>query len=147
GSISRFPDRASASRSASFMAEKTLLVLAASTYQLDAIRKAKELGIRVITTDNVPSNPGHRLADRCYSIDTTDRAGVLDLARRERINGVIAPATDVALETAAYVAAALALPGPSVESAAILVSKWQFRQFLKREGLPCPRFFYTTSNE
>jgi biotin carboxylase len=128
------------------MAEKTLLVLAASTYQLDAIRKAKELGMRVITTDNLPSNPGHRLADRSYCVDTTDREGVLGLARQERIDGVIAPATDVALETAAYVAAALALPGPSVESTSILTSKWQFRQFLKGNGLPCPRFFYATSN-
>jgi biotin carboxylase len=127
------------------MSKKRLLVLAASTYQLDAIQMARELGMEVITTDNVQSNPGHRLADRCYSIDTTDRAGVLELARRERVDGVIAPATDVALETAAYVAAALKLPGPSVESARILTSKLEFRQFLTRGGLPCPRFIAVTS--
>jgi biotin carboxylase len=129
------------------MGEKTLLVLGASTYQLDAIRKAKEFGMRVITTDNAPSNPGHRLADHCYPIDTTDRERVLEIAVEERIDGVIAPATDVAVETAAYVAAALGLPGPSVESAKILTGKWQFRQFLQREGLPCPRFFNVSKNQ
>jgi biotin carboxylase len=127
------------------MAKKTLLVLAASMYQLVAIQKAIELGMRVITTDNTPSNPGHRFANRCYSIDTTDREAVLELARRERIDGILAPATDVALETAAYVAAALALPGPSVEGARILTSKCDFRQLLAREGLPCPRFFAVNS--
>jgi biotin carboxylase len=127
------------------MAEKSLLVLAASRYQLEAIRKAQELGIRVITTDNTPSNPGHRLADRSYTVDTTDRERVLDLARQERIDGIIAPATDVALPTAAYVAGALGLPGPSVEAARILTGKWQFRQFLQHKGLPCPRFSSATS--
>jgi hypothetical protein len=36
---------------------KTLLVLAASMYQIPAIETAKRLGYRVITTDNVPDNP------------------------------------------------------------------------------------------
>jgi biotin carboxylase len=127
------------------MSKKTLLVLAASTYQLDAIHKAKEIGMEVITTDNTPSNPGHRLADRHYSIDTTDREGVLDLARQERIDGILAPATDVALETAAYVAATLALPGPSVEGTRVLTNKLEFRQFLAQEDMPCPRFFAVNS--
>jgi biotin carboxylase len=129
------------------MAEKTLLVLGASTYQLDAIRTARNLGMRVITTDNLPSNPGHQLADHCYSIDTTDPERVLEIAAQEQIDGVIAPATDVALETVAYIAATLALPGPSVQSAGILTNKWQFRQFLEREGLPCPRFFNASANK
>src|SRR5262249_5277509 len=35
---------------------KTLLMLAASYYQVDAIRAASRMGYRVVTTDNVPSN-------------------------------------------------------------------------------------------
>ena len=51
---------------------KTILVLAASRYQLPTITSAKRLGYRVITTDNLPENPGHALADVNYLVDTLD---------------------------------------------------------------------------
>ena len=78
------------------MTRKTLLVLAASRYQIPIITTAKRLGYRVLTIDNVPDNPGHALADQACFIDTTDIQGVLAVARRERVDGVIAACTDVA---------------------------------------------------
>lgn len=129
------------------MTEKTLLVLAASAYQLDAIRAAKSAGYRVVTTDNVPANPGHALADRSYAVDTTDREAVLKLARAERIDGVISPATDVAVSTAAYVAERLRLPGPPLPAATILTEKIRFRAFLKERAFPCPETFAVAGPE
>ncbi len=118
---------------------KTLLVLAASKYQVPAIETAKALGYRVITTDNVATNPGHALADASYQVDTTDFDGVLRLAVREKISGVIAPGTDVAVITAARIAEVLGLPGPSPEAAVLLTRKLAFRAFLQDAGLACPR--------
>lgn len=120
---------------------KTLLVLAASLYQLDAIRAARRLGYRVVTTDNVASNPGHALADRCYQTDTTDLAGVLEIAKKERIHGVIAPCTDVAMPAAAAVAHELGLRWPSPDAVAIACDKPSFRRFMCEHRLACPRFF------
>lgn len=120
---------------------KTLLVLAASTYQVPAIEAAKRLGYRVITTDNCPSNPGHLLADACFAVDTTDRNGVLALARAASIAGVIAPGTDVAVMTAAHLSEHLKIPGPPAEAAQILTSKFFFREFLIQSGLPSPKAF------
>jgi biotin carboxylase len=114
------------------------MVLAASIYQVPAIEAAKKLGYRVITTDNVPSNPGHALADDCHVVDTTDLPGVLALAEAERIDGIISPGTDVAVETAAFVAERLGLPGPSADAARTFTQKRLFREFLRRAGLPCP---------
>jgi biotin carboxylase len=118
---------------------KTLLVLAASKYQVPAIETAKALGYRVITTDNVATNPGHALADASYQVDTTDFDGVLRLAVREKISGVIAPGTDVAVITAARIAEVLGLPGPSPEAAVLLTRKLAFRALLQDAGLACPR--------
>src|SRR5690606_27437985 len=118
---------------------KTLLVLAASLYQVAAIETARRLGYRVVTTDNAPANPGHALADKSYGVDTTDVDAVLELAVRENISGVIAPGTDVAVVTAAVVAERLRLPGPPPEAARILTDKFAFRRFLANGGLPCPR--------
>jgi len=118
---------------------KTLLVLAASLYQVAAIETARRMGYRVVTTDNVSSNPGHALADKSYNIDTTDLDAVLELAARENISGIISPGTDVAVVTASVVAKLLQLPGPPPEAAHILTDKFAFRQFLSNGGLPCPR--------
>ena len=123
------------------MTSRALLVLAASTYQLRTIRTAKRLGYRVVTTDNVATNPGHALADRSYSVDTTDLEGVLAIAKQEGIHGVIAPCTDVAVPTAAYVAEKLRLRGPPYESALIVCNKQRFRRFLAKHGFPSPEAF------
>ena len=119
---------------------KTLLVLAAARYQLETIRCAKRLGHRVITLDNRPENPGHREGDGSYNIDTTDMQAVLEAARRERIHGVIAACTDVAVPTAAFVSRELRLAGPPLESARIACSKIRFREFLAGCGFPAPRY-------
>lgn len=119
---------------------RKLLVLAASQYQLDTITSAKRLGYYVITVDNRPNNPGHRLADKSFNIDTTDMDSVLQVARREEIQGIIAPCTDVAVPTAAYVAAQLQLKGPHLRSANIVCSKSLFREYLKNHEFPTPAF-------
>lgn len=119
---------------------RKLLVLGGSLYQLDAIEAAQRLGYRVIVTDNVPSNPGHRVADRSHPIDTTDRAAVLAMALEEKIDGVIAPCTDVAVPTAAHVANCLHIPGPPEASVDILCDKVRFRRFMAEHELPHPRW-------
>ncbi|MBX3204379.1 MAG: ATP-grasp domain-containing protein [Labilithrix sp.] len=118
----------------------SLLVLGASRYQLEVIHKAKALGYRVLTLDNVPANPGHRAADESFDVDTTDIPRVVELAKRKAPRGVVAPCTDVAVTTAAHVAEALGLPGVPPASARTLTSKVLFRQFLLEAGIRVPEF-------
>jgi biotin carboxylase len=123
------------------MDKQSLLVLGASRYQLEAIETAKRLGYRVVCTDNVPGNPGHALADQSYFVDTTDKDRILSLALREKVAGVISPCTDVAVPTAALVAARLGLVGPPVRAAEVTSNKLAFRGFLQAHGFRVPRFF------
>jgi biotin carboxylase len=117
---------------------KKLLVLAASSQQIETIITAKRLGYYVITLDNLPSNPGHALADLACNVDTTDREAVLEVACRENIQGIIAACTDVAVPTAAYVAHEMHLKGPPLASSQIMCSKVQFRNFLSSQGFAVP---------
>lgn len=119
----------------------TLLVLGASLYQLNTILAAKQLGYRVITTDNLPDNPGHQLADKAYNVDITDLEGVLDIARKELIDGVIAACTDVGVPTAAYIANQCQLQGPTWPDCLQLINKSSFRNLLKKQKLLCPDYF------
>lgn len=125
---------------------KTILILAASKYQIPVIEAAKKLGMRVITSDNNPQNPGHQIADQSYNIDTIDKNKILQIAIKEKIHGIISPASDISVTTASFVANKLNLPGPKLETAQILTNKLAFRSFLKINSLPHPEAYSINQN-
>ncbi|MDF3065685.1 MAG: putative carbamoyl-phosphate-synthetase [Polyangiaceae bacterium] len=118
---------------------KTVLFLGGSNQQLAPIEYARRAGYRVITCDNRPESPGHVLADRYHDVSTTDMAGVLRVAREERVDAVVCYASDVSAPTAAYVAEQLQLPGNPLASVRTLTDKAQFRQFQAAHGYFVPR--------
>lgn len=126
---------------------RSLFVVAASTYQLPVILKARAMGLRVITADNRPSNPGHAVADASFDIDIRDREAILRLARSEDVIGAVSPCSDIGTLTAAYVTSSLGLPGPPYESCRILTNKALFREYITNEGLPCPPFLLFSDSE
>ena len=117
---------------------KKLLMLGAALQQVPAIKRAKELGYHVITTDYLPDNPGHALADEHYDVSTTDKGAVLSLARNLGVDGIVAYASDPAAPTAAYVSEKLGLPGNSTYAVDILTQKDKFRAFLSEHGFKTP---------
>lgn len=126
---------------------KKLLMLGGSKQQIPAIVKAKELGYYAITCDYLPGNPGHAYADEYHNVSTTDKEGVLALARELQADGIVAYASDPAAPTAAYVAEKLGLPTSPYESVEILSNKDRFRDFLRRNGFATPRAVGCSSYE
>lgn len=118
---------------------KKLLLLGGSKQQVVAIEKAKELGYETIVCDYLPDNPGRLSAHRFYQVSTTDKEAVLDIAIREKIDGILAYASDPAAPTAAYVAEQLCLPGNPYRSVEILCNKDQFRKFLADNDFHTPK--------
>ena len=90
---------------------KKLLLLGGSAQQVVAIETAKRLGLYTVLCDYLSDNPGQYHADKFYLTSTTDKDAVLEIARRENVDGVLAYASDPAAPTAAYVAEKLGLPG------------------------------------
>lgn len=118
-----------------------ILILGGGFQQLPAIRKAHELGLTVLLADYLPDAPGRREADQCFLISTRDKDKILDLARKENVDGILAFASDPAEETAAYVAEKIGLPGGMYAAAGILGNKRKFREFLAMHRIPAPRHF------
>ncbi|MFP4560168.1 MAG: acetyl-CoA carboxylase biotin carboxylase subunit family protein [Thiohalorhabdus sp.] len=116
-----------------------LIFLGASPMQTPPIRYARRTGHYVITVDNRPDNPGHQLAHECHNVSTTDADGVLALARRLGIDGIVAYASDPAAPTAAYVGNHLGLPSNPYETVQTLADKQRFRRFLEKNGFNTPR--------
>lgn len=118
---------------------KKLLLLGGSAQQIVAIETAKRLGYETVLCDYLPDNPGQYHADRFYQTSTTDKNAILDIAIREKIDGIIAYASDPAAPTAAYVAEKLDLPTNPYQSVEILCNKDLFRKFLSDNGFHAPQ--------
>ena len=117
---------------------RTLVLLGGSASQVVAIDAAKACGYRTVVCDYLPDNPGQYHADAYHCVSTTDREAVLEVARAEGAEGIVAFSSDPAAPTAAYVAEALGLPTNPFASVEILSTKTRFREHLRKIGLPCP---------
>ena len=69
---------------------KKILLLGGSAQQIVAIETAKRLGYYTILCDFLEDNPGQYVADTFYLISTTDKEAVLEIAKNEKIDGILA---------------------------------------------------------
>jgi biotin carboxylase len=118
---------------------KRILFLGGAPMQLPPIRYARQQGHYLITCDYLPDNPGHKLANEYHNISTTDMEAVLALARKLKIDGIVAYASDPAAPTAAYVGNSLGLPSNPFESVLTLTRKDMFRKFLREHNFNVPK--------
>lgn len=118
---------------------KKILLLGGSAQQVIAIETAKRLGYYTILCDFLDDNPGQYAADKFYLESTTDKEKILEIAEKEKIDGILAYASDPAAPTAAYVAEKLGLPGNPYDSVEILCNKDRFRKFLVENDFCTPQ--------
>lgn len=121
------------------------MVLGGSYFQLPLIKHAKYMGLHVISCDYLPDNPGHQLSDEYYNVSTTDKDGVLELAKKLDIDGIVTFSSDPAIPTVAYVADKLGLNGPLPDAVNVLSEKDKFRFLLSSLGLNVPANFVVSS--
>lgn len=125
---------------------KKILMLGGSAQQVPAIEAANKLGYYTVLIDYLPDNPGQYVADKWYQESTTDIEKVFQIAKQEKVSGILPYASDPAALPAAIVAERLGLPTNPAKSVEILGVKHKFREFLKNNGFPCPKV-YTFSPE
>lgn len=127
---------------------KKVLLLGGSAQQVIAIETAKRLGYYTVLCDYLPDNPGQYIADKFYSLSTTDKEAIFRISKSEGIDGILAYASDPAAPTAAYVAEKLGLHGNPSKSVEILCNKDKFRVFLQENGFNAPQSGgYSASDE
>ena len=111
---------------------KKIMILGAGTYQVPLIRTAQRMGIYTIVVSIPGDYRGFELADKICELDTRDREGILEAARREQIDGICTSGTDVAVSTIGYVCEQMGLPGIPLKAAEILTDKALMKEaFLK----------------
>jgi biotin carboxylase len=118
----------------------TVLFVGAGRHQRRAITQARERGLHTVAVDRNPEALGGGEADAFEVVDFTDVPRVVDVARRQRVEGVLTVSADRAVPVVAQVADALGLPGIGTETARLMTHKVAMRRLLADAGVPQPRF-------
>lgn len=117
-----------------------IMILGAGIYQVPLIETAKKMGLYTIVV-SIPGNyPGFALADKVYYENTVDEDKILEIAKKERIKGIVTTGTDVCMKTVGKVCDAMGLNGLSYESSKIAVDKMLMKQKYEEYGVRTARF-------
>jgi biotin carboxylase len=118
----------------------TVLFVGAGRHQRRAIEQARARGLRVAAVDRNADAPGLGVADVAEVVDFTDVEGVVEVARRIGVDGVLTVSADRAVPVVAAVAEELGLPGIGTATAHLLTHKRAMRDALGAAGLPQPPY-------
>jgi biotin carboxylase len=116
------------------------MILGAGPLQLPAIHEARALGIRSVVLDYNPKAVGLSLCGSAHVADILAPDAVVEIARQERVDGVMTLCTDAPVRTVAAVATALGLHALSPAAAANATDKRLMRKALLANGAPVPGF-------
>jgi biotin carboxylase len=127
---------------------KKLMVLAAGLLQIPVIKKAREMGVYVIAVDDDPDAPGMALADKAIVPGGLMNEGKLvAIAKEEKIDGVIHPCSEVAMNVMGRINDELHLHGISRETAVRATNKHLMREAFEAYGAPSPKSYCTDDVE
>lgn len=102
------------------------------------ILASKREGYEVVVVDYAGERcPGFAVADRLYPVSTTDEEAILEVARKESIDGIISN-SELSMLFVNRIAERLNLVGNPVEGTRDLISKNRFRDLQKRAGVYAP---------
>jgi biotin carboxylase len=116
-----------------------ILLLGGKGRLVPAVHKARQLGLCVIVADGNPEAPALAAADRGFCCDISNDEKILQLAKREGVDGVLS-LSEFGVVSAARVSEELGLPGIPVESARNVTDKFRMRSVWQDNALPQPAF-------
>jgi biotin carboxylase len=109
---------------------KTLLLLGGGFLQCFVIKKAKELGYRVMVLDADPNAMGFQMADNYAVINIVNEEACLKYAQEHKVDGVLTAATDFSVLTMSRIAEEMHLPGINYKAAKRIKNKADVRKCL-----------------
>lgn len=118
---------------------KKILILGAGTMQVPVIQKVGSMGFIPIVADYNPNAPGFKYATSNHIISTLDYNGILDVAKKEKVDGILTT-SDAPVCIVAKVAQVLGLTAMSERTADICTNKLKQRLLFSEKNIGCPAF-------
>lgn len=120
------------------LAGKKLLVLGSASVHVKLIKAAQEMGVYVITTDNVPfeDSPGKQIANEYWDLNIFDEREIIEKSRKSKIDGVISAWLDPCQRPYSRICDALGLPCYGNEHQFYkMTDKHAFKQMCEENGV------------
>ena len=120
---------------------KKILIVGGGVNQMPLIKASKKEGYEVIVVDYAGEKcPTYGIADRLYNVSTQDEGAVLDVARKEDVDGIISN-SEPSMLIVNSIAEKLDLIGNPVEGVRNLMAKSKFRDLQRRAGCYAPKCY------
>ncbi|MFC2124719.1 ATP-grasp domain-containing protein [Bacteroidota bacterium] len=117
---------------------KKLLIIGAGVEQIPAILMARDMGIYTITSDYNPDAPGMHLADSSYVVSTDDFKGNLNIAEKEKIDGVMTICSETGIPVIGKICDSLNLTGISEDTAIKSTDKESMNEMMRKYDVDIP---------
>lgn len=115
---------------------KKLLILGANPETANLVNIAKEMGVVTIVTDYDPNAPAKKVSDISYNINGLDVDAICEMARKEKVDGVMVGVADILVKPYQQVCEKLGLPCyANAKSAASFNNKRLFKQTCAEYGI------------
>lgn len=121
--------------------QEAIICLAAGPSQVLVIKKAREMGFRVIAVDQNPKAVGFAFADEKIVMSTYEPIPIINRLRdfkKYEIRGLINRSSGPPVVTAARISRAFSLPGIDPDTAEVMVSKFKLNTACRKEGIRVP---------
>ncbi|MCG9970435.1 ATP-grasp domain-containing protein [Christiangramia crocea] len=119
---------------------KKIGIIGASYLQKPLVEKAKAMGVESHVFAWPKGNVVEDICDFYYPISITEKEEILAICRKNKIDGIISIASDLAMPTVNFVAEKMKLTGNSLRSTRFSTDKFEMRKKLKKAGLKTPNF-------
>lgn len=117
---------------------KKAMILGAGRGQIPIMNICHDYGWYVLAISPEGNYPGLNVADKVCYLDVKNKEVVLEVAKKEKIQAVLTDQLDAGVQTAAYVAEKMGLPGITSEVALKFTNKYIMRQEAKKIGVNVP---------
>jgi biotin carboxylase len=117
--------------------QKRLLILGANPETAGLVKKANEMGHFTIVTDYDPHAYAKQFASIACNVDAMDLDKLVDLAKQEKVDGIVLGVAEALMPTYARVCEALHLPCyGNLELFALLADKARFKNVCRQYNVP-----------
>lgn len=120
--------------------KRRLAILGASYLQIPLVNKAKKMGIETHVFAWEDGAVACNISDHFYPVSILEKGKILSLCKSIMPDGIISIGSDIAMPTVNYVAQELDLTGNSLSCSLVTTNKFEMRQQLTNNKIPCPRY-------
>lgn len=119
--------------------QQRLMILGSMDEFVEMVKKAKARGIYTIVCDGYPDGPAKKFADKFYNVDIRKVDEIVEICKKEKLNGIIASFSDVLFEYLTKIADKAGLKTYCTpEKSVFLRAKSEMKKMFQELGIATP---------